>query len=120
MIEKYQVLVSELLKATTDGKINWEPTSTTGEFKVTLGNNAVSIYQHKSIANFICAPTTMDQETYVTLSIWDKDGNVIDDVWSVKGETDADYRTLYELFEAVRRSCNHVDEAIDVILSKLQ
>lgn len=118
MIKKYEELVSKLQQSTEEHKLVWQPTSKVNEFKVTIGDTAVSIsLEDSGVNNFIGSRITLGPIS--RLKIWNKEGKKIDEVSAAKSEFSSDYNQLSDLYETVRRSYFHVDEAIDGILSKL-
>lgn len=118
MIKKYQDLVAKLQQATTDRKISWEPTSKGDEFKVNFGNSAVSVSKYEKLPNGIFGGN-LTVELFSKLTLWDKDGNKIDEIIVPQNELISDYTVISNLYDTVRRSYYHVDEAIDDILNKL-
>lgn len=118
MIKKYQSLVDKLQNATADRKISWEPTSKGDEFKVNFGNSAVSVSRYETFPDGIFGGN-LTAKLLAKLTLWDKDGNKIDEIITSKDEQISDYTSISNLYDTIRRSYYHVDEAIDDILNRL-
>lgn len=113
MIPKYRQLVEKLQKATEDRTISWESTSGSNEYQTMIGENSISIKYHEKL-EFIVDPT---ETTHVSLLLWNKKGQNIDEVKEDKGNLD--FKQLYNLYESARRAYSKVDETLDEVLAHL-
>lgn len=114
MIKKYEELVSKLKDSTAKRKLVWEKTSRENEYQTAIGGNAISVLYHEK--DFI-SMTLNNDETYMSLLIWNNKGENIDEVRIKEGKYDFD--VLKELYDSARRSYMKVEETLDDILSNL-
>lgn len=118
MIERYKQIVKMLLSLTSEGKVEWEKTSS-NEYKVSIGDNYISILYHEAIMYRITTDAAPDV-SFLSLRLWNKDGTLLDSETVVKREYGSvDYDNLESLYVAARRSCGKVYETLDVIISDL-
>ena len=113
MIEKYSQLVEKLQKATELRKITWENTSGANEYQTIIGENSISVRYHEKTVFLV----NVEDVTYYSLLLWNKEGKNIDELRAEKG--DHDYYPLKKLYESARRACGRVEETLDDVLSRL-
>ncbi len=104
-LEKDNALLSRLITASKEGKLDWAPTGTTSSKFVTAlsGKYVVSVGEQ-----WVGSPSP---EHYLRLET--QDGI------SIQTLTDETYPDVKELYEFARRRALKVDEAIDDILKEL-
>lgn len=118
MIERYKQIVKMLLSLTSEGKVEWEKTST-NEYKVSIGDNHISILYHEANMYMITTNAAPDVP-FFSLRLWNKDGTLMDSETAEKKEYGStDYDNLESLYVAARRSCGKVYETLDDIISDL-
>jgi hypothetical protein len=105
--ERYEKFVRQLLQKTRQFEVNWQPSTDTQTFIVTEDDITIGIYLGSDDFD----------NTYVTLSLRNSDGKLIDNVTVDAGEKE--YSALYDLFAEARRKANKVDATLDNLLKKL-
>ncbi len=115
MIRKYQDFVEKLQSSTNERKITWEKASGQNEYQVAIGANSVSIKYHPA-SDFPIAGD--DNIEYVSLLIWNSQGENIDEVRANAGSFD--YSSLHGLYESARRASMKVEETLDEMLASLE
>lgn len=108
MNDKINDLIKKLKVNTESGKIEWQKTSRSGEFMVSLGNGAVS------------ADRWEDSEgEYVDFRILNINGDEIGTWIFSKEETDG-YKKLLNLHNAIKSKYLKIDETLDGLLDELE
>lgn len=116
--DKYDELISKLTEATGKGTVAWEKTSSSNEFQVKLGDNAVTIsfYDPASFSFIVGGAGNRNVPEY-SFGIVNSNGEMIECDTKEKGEPG--FERLKTLFEEARRKYYKVDETIDDILKAL-
>ena len=118
MIEKYQQIVTMLLTLTDEGRVEWEKTSSS-EYKVSIGSSSISILYHEA-SPYVFNVNSAPDVTYLSLLLWNQNGELIDDVKIEKREYGStDYDKLMSLYLAARRQYGKVYDTLDTIISDL-
>lgn len=118
--EKYEALIKKLIKATDEGKIEWERTSSLNEFQTKVGNNAVSIgfYDPEDIVNMVLLTANGSRPPmHYYMTLFNSDGVQVDN--EERGRNDLGFSDLKKLFREVRRKYLKVDETLDDILNNI-
>lgn len=108
MLHKYERLVVQLQNATVNKSLPWCRTSRANEFEAAIGDNSVSIMYHPKGSG------GQNSEEYVSLFLWNRFGEVVDELRVVNSNND--YISLYSLFENVRSSSVRAEGTLDEIL----
>lgn len=114
MATKLTALVDRLIDRTEDGKVDWEPTETDGEFLAAFPSYAVRLHKRPN-------RQSPSQDDYI-VTIYDDFGAVVesvDDMQLREQGMDDPYGRLKVMYEKVRRKAMGVDEAIDQLLDFL-
>ncbi len=118
--EKYETLITKLIEATDNGKIEWEKTSTKAELQTKIGVNAINVgfYDPDDLTNsFIIHTDGVMPKRHYYLDVFNSDGVQVD---SEKKEfEDSGYDQLKTLYNEARRKYLRVDETLDDILKNL-
>lgn len=107
--EKHIALVSQLLRQTHDGKLEWEESALSGAFEVAFANYSIRMYQ--------------DNADY-WLGILDKTGRLIEsfsdvDVRDAEWEAGNSYAAFQKLYTMARRVALGAEKALNELLEEL-
>lgn len=113
---QHDQIISNLLQATSEGKLNWEESKVKNEFFTVVGDYSISIFKLLDDGAFqMIFPDTVCAK----MSFIDAKGETFDNITviSTKG---ADYQRLSQLHEAAKRSATGADKKLNEILSILK
>ncbi|MDE6649574.1 MAG: hypothetical protein K2K45_06570 [Muribaculaceae bacterium] len=113
---KHEQIISDLLQATSEGKIEWQASQVENEFYTMVGDYRISIYKLLDDGAFqVVFPDTVCAE----MSFIDSNGDTFDHI-STTTTKSADYQRLSQLHDAARRSSTGADKKLNDIISILQ
>lgn len=106
---QYSDMVSDMVTATEEGRVNWLEGARASEFFVAFATSTLAVWageDRHSMAEF------------VAFGIRDKNGNMGESFYIEEGSTDFD--KLERLYDLARRTARHVDQAVAEINSALR
>jgi hypothetical protein len=112
---KYVDLVSSLIERTEQGDVEWRDTSASDQLAVYLrsGDIAVDYYPEQQDPRHGTVP-----EMY-GMTIFNNDGNKIDEITADKTNNRDSFEILKRLYETARRNYLKVDETIEGMLEEI-
>ena len=108
MHSKNEALINRLIEKTDAGELNWETTSRSMQFTLSMASNQLIIER-------ISAPSGIRYK----FAILNEDGSEIDSLTKSTSAADHDLSLLRNLYELARRNANHIDTTIDNLLNEL-
>lgn len=113
--EQYKKLIRQLIDTTGKGLLEWKETSLQGRYEAKVSQYKITINVVRDEGAFqIMLPDT----EWASLKFIDDSGHVFDKISLYEGKS-GDYKLLQELYDAARRSANHIDEKINEIIKGL-
>jgi hypothetical protein len=110
--DKEGQLVHQLIEATPKGRITWEPTANLDEFTTSFkGKYSVTVSKTQAGHYVLRMSDEADRELLNLVHGPD---------WALQYGSEYETTSIRELFDLVRRTALHVDEAIDDIIETLK
>jgi hypothetical protein len=106
--EQYTELINKLLSKTIEKKIQWQKSSSQGEFKLQLTIGTLTINKYDESYN---------NSAVVTINIYNNSGDKIDTLYVE--DSAPEYKLLDSFYSSIRRSYYRVDETIQGFFSEL-
>lgn len=113
---QHEQIISDLIRLTLEGKLNWDDTGLLNEFSTKIGDYRISIYKLIDDGAFqVILPDTVCAE----MTFIDKGGDTFDQI-TVKALKGEDFQKLSKLHDIAKRSATGADRKLDDIISILK
>lgn len=106
--DTYEPLIDQLIQRTSEGAVNWHPTSDEGEFVVYFDDFSLSLRLARS---------SHDPNSCV-LTVMDNSGKQLD--WETVEEGEKGWIKVSGLHDMARRKAMRIDDALSTILKELK
>jgi hypothetical protein len=113
--DKAALVVNTVLKRTSEGKVDWKPTSGDDAFEVSFPNETLRVVTESG--------TDPEGDPYTThyLEILNKSGKVVDTItaYEVRSSIRESWEVMRMLFAQAREKALGIDETVDDLLASL-
>src|ERR1043165_6493646 len=118
MIPKHEKLIDQLVTKTKQGSVNWESTDAQDQYVLSLKQGAILFDKFQASAFDLGSIAISGEPKYsYRFTIVNNEGEEIDHITIRR--SDNQYIAIAQIFYAIYRKVNRIDEKLDEIISEL-